>query len=73
MSFRIHLARSRPIRLLGNMAMKCWAFSGVYIFVCFFLYWLYGGVLAFFLLCFATTGLYIHTFSCKKVYFLVKL
>ncbi|XP_012523496.1 protein ABHD13 [Monomorium pharaonis] len=60
MSLRIRIARSKPIRLLGNVAMKCWAFSGVYILVCFFLYWLYGGILAFFLLCFATTGILYH-------------
>ncbi|KYN24336.1 Abhydrolase domain-containing protein 13 [Trachymyrmex cornetzi] len=60
MSFRIRLARSRPIRLLGNVAMKCWAFSGAYILLCFFLYWLYGGILAFVLLCFAITGILYH-------------
>lgn len=52
----MRLARSKPIRLLGGIAMKCWAFSGTYILACFLLYWLYGGFSAFFLLCFATTG-----------------
>lgn len=56
MSFYMRLARSKPIRLLGGIAMKCWAFSGTYILACFLLYWLYGGFSAFFLLCFATTG-----------------
>lgn len=70
MSFRIRLARSKPMRLLSSIAMKCWAFSGVYILVCFLLYWLYGGILAFFLLCFATTGLYL--FHYRKYYFLIK-
>lgn len=60
MSIRIRLTRSRPVRLLGSVAMKCWAFSGVYILVCFLLYWLYGGILAFFLLCFTTTGILYH-------------
>lgn len=60
MSFRKRLARSRPIRILGGIAMKCWAFSGTYILACFFLYWLYGGISAFFLLCFATTGILYH-------------
>ncbi|EFN78368.1 protein ABHD13 [Harpegnathos saltator] len=60
MSFGVRLARSRPMRLLGSIALKCWAFSGVYLLLCFFLYWLYGGVLAFFLLCFATTGILYH-------------
>ncbi|XP_076246615.1 abhydrolase domain containing 13-like protein Bem46 isoform X3 [Calliopsis andreniformis] len=40
--------------------MKCWAFSGTYILACFLLYWLYGGICAFFLLCFATTGILYH-------------
>lgn len=70
MSFRIRLARSRPMRLLGSVAMKCWAFSGVYILICFLLYWLYGGILAFFLLCFATTGLYLCCY--RKLYLLTK-
>ncbi|XP_015586343.1 protein ABHD13 isoform X2 [Cephus cinctus] len=61
MSFRIRLVRSRPVKLLGNIAMKCWAFSGAYVLACFLLYWLYGGVFAFFLLCFATTGILYHT------------
>ncbi|XP_047363211.1 protein ABHD13 isoform X1 [Vespa velutina] len=57
MSFRMRLARSRPIRLLGGIAIKCWIFSGAYILTCFLLYWLYGGIFAFFLLCFATIGI----------------
>ncbi|XP_015436916.1 PREDICTED: alpha/beta hydrolase domain-containing protein 13 isoform X2 [Dufourea novaeangliae] len=40
--------------------MKCWAFCGTYILACFLLYWLYGGLSAFFLLCFATTGILYH-------------
>ncbi|XP_032679931.1 protein ABHD13 [Odontomachus brunneus] len=60
MSFKVRLARSRPMRLLGSIALKCWAFSGVYLLVCFLLYWLYGGVLAFLLLCLATTGILYH-------------
>ncbi|XP_015517703.1 protein ABHD13 [Neodiprion pinetum] len=61
MSLRIRLARSRPIRLLGGIAKKCWAFSGAYVLACFLLYWLYGGIFAFFLLCFAITGILYHT------------
>lgn len=72
MSFRIRLACSRPIKFLGSIAMKCWAFSGAYILACFFLYWLYGGILAFFLLCFATTGLYL-SFCYRRFYFLRRL
>ncbi|CAL7935643.1 unnamed protein product [Xylocopa violacea] len=60
MSFCMRLARSKPIRLLGGIAIKCWAFSGTYILACFLLYWLYGGISAFFLLCFATTGILYH-------------
>ncbi|XP_046833944.1 protein ABHD13 isoform X2 [Vespa crabro] len=60
MSFRMRLARSRPIRLLGGIAIKCWIFSGAYILTCFLLYWLYGGIFAFFLLCFATIGILYH-------------
>ena len=62
MSFCMRLARSKPIRLLGSIAIKCWAFSGTYILACFLLYWLYGGISAFFLLCFATTGISINVF-----------
>ncbi|XP_054012701.1 protein ABHD13 isoform X2 [Hylaeus anthracinus] len=60
MSLCVRLARSKPIRILKSIAMKCWAFCGTYILACFFLYWLYGGISAFFLLCFATTGILYH-------------
>ncbi|KAG7211503.1 hypothetical protein KM043_010772 [Ampulex compressa] len=60
MSFCMRLARSRPVKLLAGLVMKCWVFSGAYIFICFLLYWLYGGIFAFFLLCFATTGILYH-------------
>lgn len=60
MSLRVRLARSKPIRILRSIAMKCWAFSGTYILACFLLYWLYGGISAFFLLCFATTSKFIN-------------
>lgn len=60
MSLRIRFVHSRPIRALGGLAVKCWTLSGVYIIGCILLYWLYGGVLTFFLLCFATTGVLYH-------------
>lgn len=68
MSFRVRLARSRPMRLLGNIALKCWAFSSVYLLICFLLYWLYGGILAFILLCFATAGSYCLSFFSRNQY-----
>lgn len=63
MSFYMRLVRSKPIRLLGNIVIKCWAFSGTYILACFLLYWLYGGISAFFLLCFAITGKFINIYN----------
>ncbi|XP_033223764.1 protein ABHD13 isoform X2 [Belonocnema kinseyi] len=60
MSLRIRLSRSRPIRALSGFALRCWALSSIYIFGCIVLYWLYGGVFTFFLLCFATTGVLYH-------------
>ncbi|XP_066590262.1 protein ABHD13 [Prorops nasuta] len=60
MSIRMRLVRSRPVKYLGGIAMKCWAFSGIYAIVCIILYWLYGGIFVFFLLCFATTGILYH-------------
>lgn len=71
MSFRVRLARSRPMRLLGSVALKCWAFSSVYLLICFLLYWLYGGILAFVLLCFATVGLYYFSFFPNNQYLFV--
>ena len=62
MSLRVRLARSRLCKLLGGIAIKAWAFSGAYVLLCFILYWLYGGIFAFFLLCFATTGKSIYIF-----------
>ncbi|XP_034942137.1 protein ABHD13 [Chelonus insularis] len=58
MSLRIRLLRNRPLRVVNNIPMKNWIFSGIYIFLCFILYWFYGGILApFFLLCFGATGI----------------
>ncbi|OXU18633.1 hypothetical protein TSAR_014855 [Trichomalopsis sarcophagae] len=57
MSFRLRLARTRPaIRLVQGIALKFWALSGAYLLLCFLLYWLYGSLFAFLLLCFATLG-----------------
>lgn len=56
MSLRVRLARSRPVQLLSGIAFKCWVFCGAYVLVCIILYWLYGGLFAFVLLGFATTG-----------------
>ncbi|XP_011299644.1 alpha/beta hydrolase domain-containing protein 13 [Fopius arisanus] len=61
MSLRGRLSRSAPVRFIGGIAIKCWAYSGAYILFCIVLYWLYGGVLAFLLLCFATTGVLYQT------------
>lgn len=41
--------------LIGVM-LKIWAYSGIVLFVCFILYYLYGGICAFILLIFAATG-----------------
>lgn len=60
MTIRINLTRSRPIRALSSFAVRCWALSGIYLFGCIILYWLYGGIFTFFLLCFATTGVLYH-------------
>lgn len=51
-----YIRTSRVLMHLGALAMRLWAFSGFMLFVCFILYYLYGGLLAFFLLLFATTG-----------------
>lgn len=50
------------MRLLPNRcALKSWTFTGVYVFLCFTLYWLYGGILGpFLLLCFAATGIILN-------------
>ncbi|XP_051163491.1 protein ABHD13 [Leptopilina boulardi] len=60
MTIRLNLTRSRPIRALSGFAVRCWALSGIYLFGCIILYWLYGGIFTFFLLCFATTGVLYH-------------
>lgn len=41
---------------LAPIVMKCWAFSGPAVFTFLLVYWVYGGVLALSLLCFAITG-----------------
>ncbi|XP_043502021.1 protein ABHD13 [Polistes fuscatus] len=60
MSFRMRLARSRPIKLLGGIAMKRWIFSGAYILFLFLLYWFYSCIFAFCLLCITTIVVLYH-------------
>ncbi|XP_049786543.1 protein ABHD13 [Schistocerca cancellata] len=52
---------ARIFRILLSVAMRCWALAGAAILACLLLYWAYGGLLAFMLLCFATTGILYHT------------
>ncbi|XP_067005113.1 protein ABHD13 [Anabrus simplex] len=52
---------SRFLRILTGVAMRCWAIAGAAVLTCLLLYWAYGGLLAFMLLCFATTGILYHT------------
>ncbi|XP_012279470.1 protein ABHD13 [Orussus abietinus] len=56
MSFKTRVSRCCPVRFVGRIISKCWASCGAFAFICFILYWLYGGIFLFFLLCFATTG-----------------
>lgn len=43
---------------------KCWASSGAVLILFFIVYWAYGGLLAFGLLCFAIAGKY-HEIICR--------
>lgn len=47
---------SRIFSVLLAMVMRVWAYSGLVLFLCFLLYYLYGGIFAFLLLIFAATG-----------------
>lgn len=46
----------RAFQIIVWILMRCWALAGAAVLSCFLLYWVYGGLLAFLLLCFATTG-----------------
>ncbi|XP_065339390.1 protein ABHD13 [Cloeon dipterum] len=48
------------LRLLGKVAMGCWAWSSSMLLGCVLLYWVYGGFFAFLLLCIAITGILYH-------------
>ncbi|KAJ8666870.1 hypothetical protein QAD02_008532 [Eretmocerus hayati] len=62
MSLRLRLTRTRNIlRSFHGIALRFWALSGVYLLVCFSLYWLYGGIFAFFLLCVSSLGVLYKT------------
>jgi hypothetical protein len=56
MTIRLSTSCTKLIKFIAAALMKCWALSSAAVFACFFLYWVYGGFLAFLLLCFATTG-----------------
>ncbi|KAG8228155.1 hypothetical protein J437_LFUL002809 [Ladona fulva] len=61
MTIRLSASCTRLVKFIAGALMKCWALSSAAVFACFFLYWVYGGLLAFLLLCFATTGILYHT------------
>lgn len=48
--------RRRVFHIVSAIIMRCWALAGAAVLACLLLYWAYGGLLAFLLLCFATTG-----------------
>lgn len=49
-------AHKRVFHIVVAVVMRCWALAGAAVLACLLLYWAYGGLLAFLLLCFATTG-----------------
>ncbi|KAK4877423.1 hypothetical protein RN001_009929 [Aquatica leii] len=51
---------SKIIGTLIAIALKVWAYSGLVMVFCFLLYYFYGGIFAFILLIFATTGILYH-------------
>lgn len=54
-------ARKRIFQFIAGILMRCWALAGAAVLSCLLLYWVYGGLLAFLLLCFAMTGILYHT------------
>uniref|UniRef100_A0A1B6BZ41 Protein ABHD13 n=1 Tax=Clastoptera arizonana TaxID=38151 RepID=A0A1B6BZ41_9HEMI len=62
MRVRLHMNSriTKVSKCLAPLAMKCWAFSGPAVFTLLLFYWVYGGILAFSLLCFAITGVLYH-------------
>jgi len=50
-------AHKRVFHIVAAVVMRCWALAGAAVLACLLLYWAYGGLLAFLLLCFATTGM----------------
>ncbi|XP_022904705.1 protein ABHD13 [Onthophagus taurus] len=51
---------SKVLHVIKSIMMKIWAYSGIVLFICFIVYYLYGGILAFLLLLFAMTGMVYH-------------
>jgi hypothetical protein len=52
----LNLGVHRALQVIAGIVMRCWALAGAAVLACLLLYWAYGGLLAFLLLCFATTG-----------------
>lgn len=48
--------RKKVFQIIAGILMRCWALAGAAVLSCLLLYWVYGGLLAFLLLCFAMTG-----------------
>nr|CAG4652009.1 EOG090X09ZU [Triops cancriformis] len=55
-------------RIVLGIIKQCWAMSGAVVLAVLFLYWMYGGILAFLALCFAATGI-IYNAGDKLLYY----
>lgn len=55
-----YVSLSRIFGTLLSMALRVWAYSGLVLFLCFLLYYVYGGAVAFVLLLFSATGILYH-------------
>lgn len=55
-----YVSISRILGALITIALRVWAYSGLVLFLCFLLYYVYGGVFAFILLVFSATGILYH-------------
>ncbi|KAK7872286.1 hypothetical protein R5R35_012129 [Gryllus longicercus] len=60
-SMGVTLGATKLLRILAGVVMRCWALAGAAVLACLLLYWAYGGLMAFLLLCFATTGILYHS------------
>nr|CAD7441153.1 unnamed protein product [Timema bartmani] len=60
MRIKLGVRSTKVLQILVGVLMRCWVFAGLTILACILVYWTYGKLFAFLLLCLAIIGIFYH-------------